>query len=263
MGLYSLRDLELSGVKWELSETPAAMGRPKKPAVAAAPTESAVRSASPTAAATGVMAPPVAVIPAARPVTLSCADDAARGACDLPALRDAIVKFEHPLKQFVKNTVAPHFADGDLLIITDAPSGDDDDSGQILTGAAGGLMDKMLAAIGMSRAQVSIVPLVFWRTPGGRAPSREELDLARPFVDRAAALLKPKAILTLGILTAAEVANAKLPKDHGNRFETAGGIPVFPIYHPNYLMLKPDVKKDVWSALQELQKLLKNPQESL
>jgi DNA polymerase len=170
------------------------------------------------------------------------------------------------LKQFVKNTALPHFAQSNshgLLVITDAPSTDDDNIGKILTGAGGELMDKMLSSIGLSRDVVSIVPLVFWRTPGGRTPVREELDLAKPFVDRAIALLRPKAVLTLGVLTAIEIAGAKLPKEHGNQFATADGTPVFPIYHPHYLILKPDAKKDVWETLQKLQKLLKNTEELL
>jgi DNA polymerase len=98
------------------------------------------------------------------------------------------------------------------------------------------------------------MPLVFWRTPGGRTPAREELDLARPFVDRAIELLGPSAILTLGTLAAGEIANAKLPKQHGELFEDK----IMPIYHPNFLLLKPDSKREVWEALQNLRKLLKN-----
>jgi DNA polymerase len=255
MGLDSLRDLELAGAIWELTDNPAA-GGPEKTSPDKAEAAGAKTSAPLCAAAAGAMIPPSA------PAVLSRARESATGAGDSLALLAAIENSGHPLKQFAKNTVAPHFAaadsDSGLLIITDAPSADDDESGKILTGAAGDLMDKMLAAIGLGRGAVSIAPLVFWRAPGGRTPAREELDLARPFVDRAAALLKPKAILTLGVLTAAEIANARLPKDHGKQFETADRTPVIPIYHPNYLMLKPDAKKDAWEALQKLQNLLKN-----
>jgi DNA polymerase len=236
---------------WELSETKTFIKPPEK---------QNNDGGGPAAAQTN------AIVPPARPVAPSAATNAANAADDLPALRRAIAEFNHPLKQFAKNTALPRFVQGGgagMLIITDAPSSDDDDSGGILTGAAGELMDKMLAAIGLTRDMASITPLVFWRAPGGRSPSREELDLAKPFVDRAISLLKPRAILTLGILTADEIANAKLPKNHGEQFECQGKIAVFPIYHPNYLILKPDAKKDAWAALQKLQKLLNNPQETL
>lgn len=255
----SLRYLESAGVRWELSENQAITDQREKQSTNQSEAISTTSHNQTTASAD-------AVIPAAKPVVVSSATESANSANDLNALCGAIADFNHPLKQFVKNTALPHFAETNtngLLIITDAPGADDDNNGKILTGAPGELMDKMLNAIGLARSNVSIVPLVFWRTPGGRTPAREELDLAKPFVDRAIELLKPKAILTLGILTAAEIANAKLPKEHGNQFATPSDIPVFPIYHPNYLILKPDSKKDVWEALQKLQKLLKNPEESL
>lgn len=243
MGVKSLHYLNLCGVKWELSETQV--------------TTDPIKTQDTTNTNTKTDAQ-VSVIPVSAPISIDYATSAAQNAGDLATLATAIEQFNHPLKQFVKNTAMPHLADNtELLIITDAPSADDDDNGAILTGAAGELMDKMLGAIGMTRANVSIVPLIFWRTPGGRSPAREELDLGRPFVNRAIDLLRPRVILTLGILTAAEIVNAKLPKDHGTLFETANGTPVLPIYHPNYLMLKVDAKKDAWEALQKLQKLLK------
>jgi DNA polymerase len=235
MGHYSLNDLVLAGVKWELREVPNAA--PK------------IKEASPARMSETSIIPPTA------PVARSTARSLAGGAGDLGALKSAIGGFDHPLKQFANNTVMPFFGKkAGLLIVTDIPSGGDDASGNILTGPAGELMDKMLSAIESDRAEASIVPLVFWRTPGGRAPAREELDLARPFVDRAAELLEPAAILTLGTLAATEIAGAKLPGQHGVIFENK----IMPIYHPNFLILKPGAKREVWEALQSLRNLLKN-----
>ena len=62
----------------------------------------------------------------------------------------------------------------------------------------------------------------------------------------------------MGTLPAAEIINAKLPKNHGEIIKNEDNIPVIPIYHPNYLILKPNTKRDVWDALQKLQNLLKN-----
>lgn len=254
MDVISLRELDLAGVKWELSENPRATE--KSEAQKDAPADET------TTRPTQTVGP--AIIPAAAPVGQEMAQSTAHAATDLDSLLQAIADFEHPLKQFVQNVVMPHLVpNADLLILTDMPSGDDDLNGRILTNGSGQLMDKMLAAIGLSRARVSIVPLIFWRTPGGRGPAREELDLARPFVDRAVELLAPRAILTLGTLTAVEILGAKLPKDHGKTFHNDGGTPIIPIYHPNYLMLKPDAKRDVWAALQDLQKTLKSVAESL
>ena len=117
----------------------------------------------------------------------------------------------------------------------------------------------MLSAIGMSRENVSIVPLLFWRTPGGRTPSREELDLSMPFVNKVIDMLAPKIIITFGTLAATEIAKTNLTDKHDTEITDDQGRTVIPMYHPNYLILKPSAKKDVWDALQNIQKLLKNP----
>jgi DNA polymerase len=116
----------------------------------------------------------------------------------------------------------------------------------------------MLNAINLSRDNVSIVPILFWRTPGGRTATDTEIELARPFVWRAIELLAPRAILTMGTLAAREIVGVKLPDATGKLSHTASDIAVMPIYHPSFLMLKPDSKRAAWVALQELQNLLKN-----
>ena len=171
-----------------------------------------------------------------------------------------IGEFNHPLRAGATNTVLPNIATNPngLVIISDVPGPDDDATGRILSGGAGDLLDKMLAAIEMGRENVSIIPIVFWRTPGGRTPTADELALTRPFIDRLLEFLQPKILLTLGATPAMEMAGVQLARSHGGLVKNASGIDVMSIYHPNYLMLKPSAKRDVWTALQELQKLLKN-----
>jgi DNA polymerase len=115
----------------------------------------------------------------------------------------------------------------------------------------------MLNAVGESRDTVSMIPIIFWRTPGGRTPSQNELDMARPFVDKAIELIKPRVILTLGTLPATQIANVNLTKSHGIAIELENGATCVPIFHPNYLILKPAAKRDVWNALQNVQNILK------
>ncbi|MBN1325291.1 MAG: uracil-DNA glycosylase [Alphaproteobacteria bacterium] len=248
MGTNSLCDLKLAGVKWELVENLDASKETFKP-------NDLKKNSSKT---NNSISFETSVIPPVAPINVSVSERISKTVNNLSELSDVIKSFNHPLRQFVKNTILPNFTkSSSLLIITDAPSSDDDTNGSILSGIAGEMLDKMLSAIGLNRNNVSILPLVFWRTPGGRTPTREELDLTRPFINRTIDLLKPKIILTLGALTATELIDAKLPKNHGNIMENPDGIQVIPIYHPNYLILKPDSKKDVWEALQKLQNLLK------
>lgn len=252
-----LHDLILSGVQWELTDIPMAL---------AAAARAATVSDAPgghAAATSGVGRTQTSIVPPIAPQQTISVDTAAAMAArpgDMAALCRMISEFNHPLRGGATNVVLPHIAENPngLVVVTDIPSGDDDANGGILSGAVGELMDKMLAAIGMSRDNVSIVPLLFWRTPGGRTPTDSELDLAQPFVDRILDLLHPRFILTLGTLAAMRIANISLPRGHGMTVVLDNGITVMPIYHPNYLILKPAAKRDAWNALQIVQNLLKS-----
>ncbi len=258
---FDLRDLVLSGVKWELSDMPMVLIPLAKTVFTDAKEE---RKAVPVAEKSiGAGRTQTSIVPPIAPQQVISVDTAAAMAArpvDISALCRMISEFNHPLRAGATNVVLPHIATkpNGLVIVTDVPGGDDDATGSILSGAAGELLDKMMAAIDMSRENVSIVPLVFWRTPGGRTPTRNELDLARPFVNRILELLKANVVLTLGTLSANEMAGVALPRGHGMTVVLPSGVSVMPIYHPNYLILKPAAKREAWDALQALQNLLKS-----
>jgi len=245
-----LSDLNLAGVQWELEETAFGIAQQNEEAGAIAHSPKVARVAT-------------AVVPPISPI-VHITSDTARAVASRPGTLDALLRviaeFNHPLRASVSNVVLPHVAPAPngVLILTDIPSSDDDASGRVLMGPAGELLDKMIGAIGMSRENVSLCPLLFWRTPGGRSPSREELDLARPFVDRFIELVEPRMIITLGMLAAKEFVNVDLIKNHGEVVEYKDNIKVVPIFHPNYLMLKPGAKQPVWTVLQNVRNMLKN-----
>lgn len=248
MGSYSIQDLEMAGVRWELAENPTKIEAKKTPVQQNLSIQSNRLNTKPM------------IVPASAPITLETVKSMVSRPTDIDSLVRMVAEFNHPLRNGATNVVMPNIAKNPnrLLIITDMPSNDDDLSGQILSGAAGELIDKMLNAIDMSRENVSIIPLVFWRTPGGRTPNREELDLVRPFVDKMIEMLSPKVVITLGTLATTEIAQTNLTSVHGNEIQTEQGYTVVPLFHPNYLILKPSAKRDVWNALQNVQKMLKN-----
>ena len=248
MSCDALRDLVLSGVQWEISEFPTVL--PVKSPVVAQETP-VITVSRPQ----NTIVPPIAPV---QTMSLDTVRSMAMRPTDIESLNRMIVEFNHPLKSAATNTVLPHAGQGKMLILTDMPSSDDDETGVALSGASGELMDKMLAAIGLSRDDVSVVPMLFWRTPGGRSPSVQELEMARPFVDRAIELIAPRVILSLGALPASEYAQVNLAKSHGVPVDMESGAVFVPIFHPNYLMLKPAAKRDVWTALQNVQNILKN-----
>jgi len=235
MGIQSLRDLDLAGVKWELSEA-------QSPQLSVSSERLSDKESKPIANC-NLLTDNFAAPAAMAPIGKGAAESAAAKAEDMNALRASISDFSHPLKMFAKNTVMPQTGEK-LLILTDAPSSDDEESGRILSGAPGELFDKMMGAIGLSRDAAAICPVVFWRPPGGRTPTDEELAIAGPFVNRAIELAAPRAILTLGTLAAKQLAISNYQ------------LAIFSIPHPNYLLLKPDAKRAAWEELQKLLKVL-------
>jgi len=244
----ALCDLSMAGIQWELTDTPLIAGVKKS-----------LVQQNFNGFTNRTVSKPV-IVPPAAPITLDTVKSMVSRPTDIDSLIRMVCEFNHPLRSGATNVVLPNIASNPngLLIITDTPSPEDDLSGKILSGMGGELIDKMLNAIEMSRNEVSIIPLVFWRTPGGRTPTREELDLVHPFTDKMIEMLKPKIIITLGTLTATELAGANLTSSLGTEIQSDFGYTIVPIYHPNYLILKPTAKREVWTALQNVQKLLKN-----
>ena len=113
----------------------------------------------------------------------------------LPALRDAIDGFSHcDLKRGARNLV---FSDGQagarVMIIGEAPGRDEDLQGKPFVGRAGQLLDKMLEAIGLSRAEnVYITNVLPWRPPQNRDPLPAEIAMLTPFLERHVALAEPE-----------------------------------------------------------------------
>ncbi|MEL6569715.1 MAG: uracil-DNA glycosylase, partial [Pseudomonadota bacterium] len=122
---------------------------------------------------------------------------------DMGALTEVIGAFEGcPLKEGCRSTVV---FDGQvgapIMVIGEGPGADEDRAGKPFVGRAGQLLDRMLAAIGISRASNALITNVnYWRPPRNRNPEPDELAVCRPFVDRMIELTTPKLIITAGAI---------------------------------------------------------------
>jgi uracil-DNA glycosylase family 4 len=203
---------------------------------------------------------------AAEPITgtieaLKEAATLAAGAKTIDDLKTALENFKGlTLKRTATNMV---FADGPstarVMIIGDAPGADEDRAGHPFVGATGQLLDKMLGAIGLSReTNVYMTSILNWRTPGNRAPSRAEIDLSLPFVQRHIELLNPAVIVCIGGSAAKILLATKEPisKLRGKWAEYKS-IPATTIFHPEFLLQSPSQKKVAWEDLQMIQEKLK------
>jgi uracil-DNA glycosylase len=207
-------------------------------------------------------APRRAAAPAAVPAAMveEAQGPAERAAAcgDLAALRAALEGMEGiGLREGARSTV---FADGNpaarLMVIGEAPGRDEDRAGLPFVGRSGQLLDRMLAAIGLSRHAAEperaayITNVLPWRPPQNRDPSADEAALLLPFLFRHIALKAPEAILLLG----SPAVRAVLATESGitrmrGRWHAWRGIPVIATFHPAALLRDPTKKREAWADL--------------
>lgn len=183
---------------------------------------------------------------------VAVAEAAASAAGSLAELEAALEAFEHcELKRGARNLV---FADGmasaDVMVIGEAPGRDEDREGKPFVGRAGQLLDKMLAAIGLSREEsVYITNVLPWRPPQNRDPKPEEISMMRPFVARHVELLQPKVLILMGNISCeAGLRKRGITRLRGN-WEEAYGVQAMPMFHPAYLLRQPQAKREAWVDL--------------
>lgn len=149
----------------------------------------------------------------------------------------------------------------DLMIIGEAPGRDEDLAGKPFVGRAGQLLDKMLAAIGLSEADVHITNVVYWRPPGNRTPTPQEALACRPFLERQIELVAPKMLVAVGGSAAKEVLGAAegIMRLRGKWREIQIGekkIPAIATLHPAYLLRTPAAKQLAWMDLLQIKSKL-------
>ncbi|VCU61791.1 Uracil-DNA glycosylase, family 4 [Tritonibacter mobilis] len=205
-------------------------------------------------AARGAEAPPAPVKPKSVDPVAEAAK-LAKSADALPSLQAALETFEHcDLKRGARNLV---FSDGQagarVMIIGEAPGRDEDLQGKPFVGRAGQLLDKMLAAIDLSRDEnVYITNVLPWRPPQNRDPLPAEIAMLVPFLERHVALAQPDVLVLMGNISCQAVLGKRgITRLRGN-WAQAWGKPVIPMFHPAYLLRQASAKRQAWADLLEL-----------
>jgi uracil-DNA glycosylase len=216
--------------------------------------------------------PPSAALVAPKPVAPSAAASGARqlaaAATSLAELEGAVRAFEGcALKRTATNTVFADGAEGaELMVIGEAPGADEDRLGRPFVGRSGQLLDRMLATIGYDRRRNAyITNVLFWRPPGNRKPTNEEIAACLPFIWRHIALLRPRVVMLCGgTATSALLGRAEgIMRLRGRWFTLdgeglGGAIPALATYHPSFLLRSPARKGEAWRDLLALQSKLKD-----
>jgi DNA polymerase len=194
------------------------------------------------------------------------ARSAAGQAGSLDELHAALGKFDGcGLKATAKNLCFYRgAAKARLMLIGEAPGRDEDLQGKPFVGRAGQLLDRMLAAIGLSERDAHITNIVYWRPPGNRTPTPQEAQVCRPFLERQVELVEPELVLLLGGAAANHIFGATegIMRVRGKWREVAIGsrtVRAIATLHPAYLLRTPAAKRLAWRDLLAVKTALSDP----
>lgn len=192
----------------------------------------------------------------------------AQTAQTLEQLKQIVENFDGcNLKKMATNTV---FSDGNpnskIMVIGEAPGNHEDLQGIPFCGDSGTMLADMFRAINLKRQNdYYITNVIFWRPPGNRRPTDEELAICRPFFERHLELFKPKIIVLVGATAMSAILGADEPitKIRGQIIDFAPQYlsfktKVITIFHPSFLMRQSAKKKMAWQDMLTLENFIKN-----
>ncbi len=160
-----------------------------------------------------------------------------------------------PLCETRSNVVfgtGPH--DAEILFVGEGPGEQEDLRGEPFVGAAGQLLDSLLALIGLGRHNCYIANIVKCRPPANRDPLQTEQDACIGYLRAQTALLSPKIIVCLGRIAAARIIHPDLHirKEHG-QWTQKNGVWLMAMYHPSALLRDTGCRPDTYRDLMLLQ----------
>ena len=134
-----------------------------------------------------------------------------------------------------------------LVLVGEAPGAEEDRRGAPFVGRAGQLLDKILAAIQLSRREVYICNVLKCRPPNNREPLAEEVAQCRPYLIKQLGLIQPKIIVALGRVAARHLLGLDDSlKNMRKQVHTYAGVELRVTYHPAALLRNPGLKAAAW-----------------
>ena len=151
-----------------------------------------------------------------------------------------------PLGQERTNAV---FGEGDekarVMVVGEGPGEVEDRTGKPFVGPAGQKLDEILASVNIERETFFITNVVKCRPPRNRVPTKQEMEICFPYLESQIALINPGLIITLGNTPTQWLfpGAAGITSIHGSFLPWRGGIKLFPMFHPSYLLRYPSREK--------------------
>lgn len=150
-----------------------------------------------------------------------------------------------------------------LVFVGEGPGEQEDIQGRPFVGKAGQLLDKMIGAMGLSRADVMILNVVKCRPPGNRNPEPDEIETCSPFLYRQLDAIRPEVVVALGkfaaqtLLQTGERISSLRGRFHKiPRKGVIEGAKLMPTFHPAFLLRNPESKREAWEDLKKVAEAL-------
>jgi uracil-DNA glycosylase len=130
----------------------------------------------------------------------------------------------------------------EIMLIGEGPGFYENEQGRPFVGAAGKLLDELLAKGGVKREEVFITNVVKCRPPGNRDPLPEELSACNDYLEKQIEAINPKIIVTLGRYSMGKfLPTARISEVHGQPVWQRGRL-IIPMYHPAAALHQPTLK---------------------
>lgn len=147
--------------------------------------------------------------------------------------------------------------DADILFIGEAPGQKEDELGVPFVGAAGKLLNELLATINMNREDIFIANVIKHRPPGNRDPLPEEIAVYAPWLAKQIEIIDPKIIITLGRFSMDFVLGSgfSISKIHGEPKRKNGRV-IVPLYHPAAALYSGNLRPTLFADFQKIPKII-------
>ncbi len=145
----------------------------------------------------------------------------------------------------------------ELVVVGEAPGGEEDRTGLPFVGPAGKLLDLLLLSVGFEREAVYICNVLKCRPPRNRDPQPDEVATCSPYLQGQLDAIQPRVLLAVGKFAAQQLTGTEssIGRLRGTVHEYRG-IPVVATYHPAYLLRQPQATRKVWQDLQLMRQVL-------
>lgn len=164
--------------------------------------------------------------------------------------------------------------DASVLFVGEAPGAEEERQGEPFVGPAGQLLTKMIAGMGLARAQVYICNIMNWRPQmpteangeqfGNRPPTPEEMAYCLPYLQAQIEVVAPKVVVALGATAAHGLLGHAAFKSLGDirgRWHEFAGLPLMVTYHPSYILRNQSnrSKRMIWEDLLKVMERMELP----